>query len=274
MRNKLKSLIKKFLIFLFLFFCLNYPNGVIFSKESFSESNPSLKVGISYLSLRKSFVYLPVAWKSRMMTEFLGYEMTNGKFWHSIEISYGKGAVIDVNGKRKEGDSGFTLLDFTYDFVWHKLRPAGEQKFFWGFGVSIHNSEVKQKIRVASGKYNEHKDEYFGFGPRFNSFYKFLQGKFLTGFDLSLTTTLPGLSSSIIKTESVYSDKSYLLWVKLKTEIYCDYKLSRIYTFKFLFKRETWIYGRKQQPQYELHDFFSGGAYLLNSFGLNLSYNF
>jgi len=274
MRNKLKSLIKKFLIFLFLFFCLNYPNGVIFSKESYLESNQSLKVGISYLSLRKSFVYLPVAWKSKMMTEFLGYEMASGKFWHSIEIIYGKGAVIDVNGKRKGGDNSFTLLDFAYDFVWYRLRPAGEQKFFWGFGVSIGNLEVKQKTNVVSGKYNEHKDEYFGFGPRFNTFYKFSQGKVLTGFDLCLTTTLPGLSSSIIKTESVYSDKSYLLWVKLKTEIYCYYRLSKIYTFKFLFKRENWVYGRKQPPHYELHDFFSGGAYLLNSFGLNLSYNF
>jgi hypothetical protein len=247
---------------------------VIFSKESFSETNQSLKVGISYLSLRKSFVYLPVTWKSRMMTEFLGYEMVNGKFWHSIEISYGKGAVIDVNGKRKGGHNSFTLLDFVYDFVWYRLRAAGEQKFFWGFGLSIQNMEIKQKIRVASDEYNEYKDEYLGFGPRFNTFYKFSRGKVLTGFDLCLTTTLPGLSSSIIKTEGIYSDKSYLLWVKLKTEIYCYYRLSKIYTFKFLFKRENWVYGRKQQPHYELHDFFSGGAYLLNSFGLNLSYNF
>ncbi len=226
------------------------------------------------MNLRKSFVYLPVAWKSKMMTGFFGYEMTNGKFWHSIEISYGKGAVIDANGKRKGGDNSFTLLDFAYDFAWYKLHPAGEQRFFWGLGVSIHNSEVKQKISVSPGKYNEHKDEYFGLGPRFNTFYKFSQGKILTGFDLCLTTTLPGASRSIIKTEGVYSDKSDLLWVKLKTVIHCDYRLSKIYTFKFLFKRETWIYGRKQQPQYELHNFFSGGAYLLNSLGLNLNYNF
>jgi len=201
-------------------------------------------------------------------------EQDDGKFWHSIEISYGKGAVIDVNGKRKGGDNSFTLLDFTYDFVWYRLHPKREQKFFWGLGFSIQNLEVKQKISIAPGKYNEHKDEYFGFGPRFTSFYKFSQGKILTGFDLGLTTTLPGVSRSIIKTEGAYSDKSYLLWVKLKTVIYCDYRLSKIYTFKFLFKRETWIYGRKQQSQYELHDFFSGGAYLLNSFGLGLSYNF
>jgi hypothetical protein len=134
--------------------------------------------------------------------------------------------------------------------------------------------EVKQKISVAPGKYNEDKDEYFGFGPRFKAFYKISQERILTGFDLSLTATLPGASRSIIKTEGVYSDKSYLLWVKLKTVIYCNCRLSEIYTFKFLFKRETWIYGRKHQPQYELHDVFSGGAYLLNSFGLGLSYNF
>lgn len=173
----MKSLLKTFLIFLFLFFCLFYPKGKIFANKISSERNQSLKVGVSYLNLRKSFVYLPVTWKSRMMAGFVSYEMTNGKFWHSIEVGYGRGAIIDVNGKRKGKDESFTLLGFVYDFVWYRLRPAGGQKFFWGFGVSIENLEVKQKINVASGKYNEHKDEYFGLGPRFNSLYKLSQRK-------------------------------------------------------------------------------------------------
>jgi len=209
-----------------------------------------------------------------MMTAFLSYELTYGKFYFSIQMSYGQGPISDVGEERRPRNNSFSLLNCSYDFVWYRLRAAGEQKFFWGFGLSIQNLEVKQKVNIAPGRYNEHKDEYFGLGPRFSALYRFSEGKILTGFDLCLTATLPGASQSIIKTEGVYSDKSYLLWVKLNWSVYCDYRLSRLYTVKLSFERETWVYGRKQQPQYELHHFFSGGAFVVNTLGLRLGYNF
>jgi hypothetical protein len=272
--NELKVHLKKSLIFLPLFFCLILPHRMILSKESVSVKNQSLTLGTSYMVLRKSQVYLPVSWESKILPLFCTYQLTYGKVRHSIAFLYGRGAIFDDGRKREPKNNNFRLLSFSYDFTWHKRRPTSEPGFLWGLGLSLQNSEVRQRISVAPGIQNEYKDQYFGLGPRFNAFYVFSKTEISAGMDICATTTLPGTSQSTIKTEGVYSTKSYLLWLKLDWAIFFNYRLSQVSSVRLAYERETWIYGRKAESKYELEDFFSGGAFVLSALTLGISYSF
>jgi hypothetical protein len=272
--DNLKCHLKKSLIFLLLFFCLILPSRMVLSEESVSGRNQSLTVGTSYMVLRKSLVDLPVAWESKILPLFCKYQLTYGKVRHSIAFLYGRGAISDAGRKREPENNNFRLLSFSYDFTWHKRRPTSEPGFLWGLGLSLQNSEVRQRISVASGIRNEYKDQYFGLGPRFNALYTFSKREISAGIDICATTTLPGASQSTIKTEGVYSTKSYLLWLKLDWAISFNYRLSQVSSVQFAFERETWIYGRKAESKYEVRDFFSGGAFLLSALTLGISYSF
>lgn len=269
----MKGYLKRYLIPLLLFVRLTHADTAT-ARDSLSENNQSVRAGISYSSFRKSFFHVPVEWKNRLMTAHLSYEFTYAKFCHSVEISYGRGGNFKINGKTREGNNTLCLWDISYDLTWQKLRAEGPQRFFWGLGVSIQNSEVRQRIDVAPGKFNEHKDEYFGLGPLFTAFYKFSDGKLLTKVHLCVTTAVPGASRSTIKTEGVYSDDSYLLWFRIKSLLRVVYRLSGIYKLECEFKRQTYVYARSQRPEYKFHHLFSGGTYLLNSFGLGLQASF
>lgn len=247
---------------------------MVLSRQNPSEKNQILTVGTSYMVLRKSQVYLPVAWESKILPLFCKYQLTYGKVRYSIAFLYGRGAIFDVGRKREPENNNFRLLSFSYDFIWHKRRPMSEPGFLWGLGLSVQNSEVRQRISVASGIRNEHKDQYFGLGPLFNALYTFSKRKISAGIDICATTTLPGTSQSTIKTEGVYSTKSYLLWLKFDWAIFFNYRLSQVSSVRLGFERETWIYGRKTESKYELEDFFSGGAFLLSALTLGISYSF
>jgi hypothetical protein len=247
---------------------------MVLPREGLSKKNQSLTVGTSYMVLRKSQVFLPVAWESKILPLFCKYHLTYGKVRHSIAFLYGQGAIFDAGRKREPKNNNFRLLSFTYDFVWHKRRPTSEPGFLWGLGLSVQNSEIRQRVSVASGIRNEHKDQYFGLGPRFNALYTFSKRNISAGIDICATTTLPGTSQSTIKTEGVYSAKSYLLWLKLDWAVFVDYRFSPASSVRLAFERETWIYGRKTESKYEPKDFFSGGAFLLSALTLGISYSF
>lgn len=272
MRNKLKSLIKKFLIFLFLFFCLNYPNGVIFSKESCLESNQSLKVGISYLSLRKSFLDFPIVWKTNMPIASVSYQITIGKFFHQISLDYGRSTYIKINDSKRWGKNGFSILAFNYDFIWYKLRHTENPRFFWGLGACLENLEIAQKLEISPGKYNKYKDQYVGIGPKLNLFWKFKQAQW--GLDIDALFTLPYASFGIVNSDVAFTAKSYLWWFEIKTNLYYKHRISRCCDLFVEFHRNVSVYGRSYEIPSKLDDFYSGGTFIFKFVEMGLSYNF
>jgi hypothetical protein len=272
MRNKLKSFSKKFLLFLFLFFCLNYPNGVIFSKENFSESNQSLKVGISDLNLRKSFFDFPIVWKSTMPVFSVSYQIIHGKFRQQISFNYGRSTFIDVNDSKKPGKNYFSILAFNYDLIWYKLRHRENPKFFWGLGASLENLEIVQKIEICPGKYNEYTDQYMGIGPRLDLLWKFT--KVQCGFSLGSILSIPYASFSIMNSDVAFTNKSYLWWFKIKTNLHCQLRISKSFDFLVELSRDAFTYGRTHRKALKPERFYSGGSVIFKSLEMGLSYNF
>lgn len=226
------------------------------------------------MHLRKSFLDFPIVWKSSMPVFSVSYQIIHGKFSHQTSLDYGRSTFIDVNDLRKLGKNYFSVLAFYYDFTWHKIRKVNEQKFFWGIGVGFENIEVKQKVSIAPGKYNQHIDEYMGTGPRITTFWKISQRKIRTGLDFSLTFTLPYASHRITRTDAAYSDRSYLWWIKLKANLLIQYRLSQTYSIDFMYKRDTWTYRTNHYKGLAFKISGLGGAFLLNSFCMNLNYQF
>lgn len=269
----MKGRFRKLWVFLLLFSCAGYPYEAAFSKNRPSGSEQKLAACVSYLTLRKSFVYLPVTWKNSMVTASVAYRMRYGRFRHSFQITYGQGNHIRADGRSRPGNDNFLLWDLSYDFVWYKARSEGRQKLSWGLGFSVQSLQLRQKVRVSSGKQNEHKDEFWGVGPVFGVLGESSRRKLSAGLRVSLLAGLPGASKSIIRSEGLYSDESYLHWLNMKWILELSYELSQTCAIEFRLIRETYVYGRCQGPDFRLHRFFSGGTLLFNSYRLGLRYD-
>ncbi|UCB52338.1 MAG: hypothetical protein JSV10_10215 [Candidatus Zixiibacteriota bacterium] len=269
----MKGRLKRLWVFLLLSSFAGYPSEAAFCRDRLSGSDQNLAACVSYLTLRKDFVYLPVTWKSSMVTAAVVYKLRYGRFRHSFQITYGQGNHIRVNGRSRPGDDYFLLWDLSYDFVWYKARSEGRQKLSWGLGFSVQSLQLRQKVRVSSGKQNEHRDEFWGVGPVFGVIRESSERKLSAGLHVSLLAGLPGASKSIIKSEGLYSDESYLHWLKMKCTLELVYGLSQTCGIEFRLTRETYVYGRCQGADFRLHRSFSGGTLLFNSCRLGLRYD-
>lgn len=272
MRNKMKSLSKKNLIFLFLFFCLNYSTGTIFSKDSFSKNNQSLKVGISYLNLRKSFLDFPIVWKSTMPILSLDYKITTGRFSYGISLDYGRSTYIKINDSKRWGKNSFSILAFNYDFIWHKQRHCKNPKFFWGLGASLENLEIAQKTEISPEKYNKYKDQYVGIGPILSLFWRISWAQF--GFRFGSSTSIPYASFGIVHSDVAFTDKSYISWVKIRTDLYYQHKFLKTYDLLIEFSREALAYGKTRGMTYSTENLYPYGSFLFKSFQISLGYHF
>lgn len=266
------SFLKKFLLFLFLFFCMNYPDEAIFSKESFSESNQSLKVGISYLSLRKSFLDFPIVWKSTMPAFSLSYQMRYGKFYHQVSLDYGRSTFIDVNDSKKRGKNYFSILAFYYDFIWYKLRHVENPMFFWGLGACLENLEIVQKIEICPGKYNKCTDQYIGIGPKLKLFWTFHKAE--CGFSLGSILSIPYASFGTQNSNIAFTGKSYLWWLQITTNLYYKRRIWRGCDILIGLNRDGLVYGRTHRIPKKREHFYSGGSIIFRSLEMGLNHNF
>jgi hypothetical protein len=271
-RKKLKGFLIKTLIFLFLFLCLTYPNGIVFSKAGFSESEQSLQVGLSYLRFQKSFLDFPIVWKSTMPLFSASYQIDFGKFSLQISLDYGRSTFIDVNDLRKSGKNYFSILAFNYDLMWHKLRHTKNPIFFWGLGASLENLEIVQKIEICPGKYNKNKDQYWGLGPKLNLLWRFNKAQFV--FSLGSVLPVPYASFGLTDSDIAFTSKSYLWWFEIKTNLYYKYRISRNCDLLVGFNRDAFVYGRTQRFSPKPDNFFAGGSYIFRSIEMALNYNF
>jgi len=268
----MKSFLKTFLIFLFIFLCLTYPNGKIFSKEISSERNQSLKVGIAYLNLRKSFLDFPIVWKTNMPIASVDYEMSTKRFSYRISIDYGRSTYIKINDSKRWGKNSFSILAFNYDFIWHKQRHCENPKFFWGFGVSLENLEIAQKLEIIPGKYNEYKDQYLGIGPALSLFWRLKKAQF--GVRFGSSTSIPYASVGTMHSDVAFTDKAYISWVKIRTDLYYQYKVLKSYNLLIEFKREALAYGRSHTMTYSSENLYPYGSFLFKSLQMSLRYYF
>jgi hypothetical protein len=271
-RKKLKNSLKRFLILLFLFFCLNYPARVIFSKESFPENNQSLKLGISYLDLRKSFFDLPIVWKSSMPVLRASYQMTYGNFHQQISFDYGRSSSIDVNDSRKLGKNYFSILALNYDFVWYKSRHIENPRFFWGLGVSLENLEIVQKIEICPGSYSKNIDQYMGVGPAVSLLWTFQRSQYL--LRLGSILSIPYASFGTKESNVAFTGKSYLWWFQIRTHFFYKHKVSKCCDLSIGFIRDVFVYGRCDRTPKKSEDFRSGGSIVFKAIEIGLNYNF
>lgn len=272
MRSKLKSYLKKLPIVLLLFLCFGCPNKVIFAKDSFSANNQSLEVGISYLDLRKSFLDFPVVWKSTMPIFSVSYQVITGRFYHRLSLDYGKSTYIDVNDSRRWGKNNFSFLGFSYDFLWYKQRHKENPRFFWGLGASLENIEIDQKLEISPAKYNRYEDHYFGIGPTVSLFWRLGRARF--GLGLGSIFSIPYASYGIMRSDAAFTDRYYLWWVRMTTNVYYEHKIMRTCDLLIQFGRDALAYGRTHRKTWIPKRFYAYGSFLLKSLQISLRYNF
>ena len=272
MRDKLKGYRIPFSIFLLLLLYFFYPIREVFSTEGFSDDEQSIEFGISYLSLEKSFINFPLAWKTTMPLASLNYELNIGKFLFGFGFDYGKSTYIKVNDTKRWGKNYFSVLGFKYDFLWSNSSHGKKQKFVWGLGATLENIEIDQKIEISPGKYNRYSDQYCGIGPKFSLTWNISQSQL--GFSFAPTLTLPCASTGTLLSDDSFSDKAYLTWVKITASLFYQYIISHAYELSFQLDREALAYGRSYKMTYDREKVYPYGSFLMRSLRVGLKHRF
>jgi hypothetical protein len=272
MRDKLKGYRISFSIFLFLFLCFFYPIREVFSTEGFSDYEQSIEFGISYLSLEKSFINFPLAWKTTMPLASLNYELNIGKFLLGFRFGYGKSTYIKVNDAKRWGRNNFSILGFKYDFLWCNSNHGKKQRFLLGLGASLENIEIDQKIEISPKKYNRYEDRYLGIGPKMELSWSLSRSDF--GLSLASTVTLPCASTGTLLSDDAFSDKAYLTWVKITASLFYQYIISHDYELSFQLDREALAYGRSYKMTYDRGKVYPYGSFLMRSLRVGLKHRF
>ncbi len=204
----------------------------------------------------------------------VGYRFTRYRMSMRIAVDYGRADHININDLRKKGKNRFCLLAIRYDFTWHGPAMPGSQRFSWWLGACFENFELRQRVSISPGRYNEHKDEYLGIGPRIGGLWRPPNRSLAVGINLGVLFSLPYASQSMTRTDGCYSDKAYLWWFKPRVEIFLQYRVSSTHSVEFAFRRDAWIYGRNPYRGTRRPDFYSGSGYLLDWFSVKLNRGF
>jgi hypothetical protein len=268
----LKRCLKTLSASLLLPFWLMHPGEATSSVCNPPAGDESLEMGVSYLYLRKSFMDFPIVWKSTMPMVSASFRISSANYTHRISLHYARSTSIEVNGSRRWGDNSFSILGLNYHLTWYGLPHTEAQRFRWGLGVCLENMQIRQIVEISPGKYNRHEDHYFGVGPALELSWRLGQGQL--GFGISSALSIPRASFGVVRSDAGFTQKSYLLWGDLKTNVYYRSTISARCDLVVKLNRVALVYGRTWRSTPKKDCFYSGGSFVFRSLEISLNCSF